>query len=361
LLDVDNSRVELETGERIGFDAAVLATGLKARIPEVEGADLPGIFTLRNLSDAISIKQYIRQNAVRRVVIVGAGFIAFEMCEAFRTLGLHTTMLYRKQVPLKRLGETFALKLVDVIRARGVRFVPGADISCFEQEAGGGLRVHSGAGEYGSDLVLIAIGAAPDTGLAETTDVALGQSGAIAVNERMQTNHPFVYAVGDCCETFHRVLRKPFHLPLGDVANKQARVAGANIGGGSASFPGVIGSFCFKVFDTEVAGTGITEQEAGEADLPARAVTVRAPNRPQEYPGSEEIGLTLVAEKGSGRILGARAVGGRGTVARVNILAAAITANLDVEQLAQMDLAYAPPFSAARDVVHIAASEWKKA
>jgi NADPH-dependent 2,4-dienoyl-CoA reductase/sulfur reductase-like enzyme len=359
-LDADNRLLELENGDRLRFDTAVLATGLRARLPGVEGEDLPGIFTLRNLSAAVAIKKYIRQMGVKSVVIVGAGFISFEMCEAFRTLGIPTTVLYRKELPMKGLGEEFARKLVDVIRDHDVRFVPHAEISGFERDGNGMLHILTEAGAFSADLVLIAVGALPETNMAKTAGVKLGETGAIAVNERMQTNYPFIYAAGDCCETFHRVLKRPFHLPLGDVANRQARVVGTNIGGGSGSFPGVIGSFCFKVFDTEVANTGITEAEAREEGIAAHAVTIWRGNKPAAYPGSEKIGLTLVAERGTGRVLGAQAVGGAGSVDRINALAVAVTGGLTLEDIGNLDLAYAPPFSNARDVIHIAAGELLK-
>ena len=191
--------------------------------------------------------------------------------------------------------------------------------------------------------------------LAEEAGIAIGPTGAVAVNSRMETNLPRIYAVGDCCESHHRITGKPFHLPLGDVANKQGRTAGSNIGGESLTFPGVIGSFCFKVFDLEVASTGLTEKEALEEGFDAGSATVEVSSRPSEYPGARKITFRLIADRASGRILGAQAMGRDGAVARVNIVSAAVTAGLSCEELSNLDLAYAPPFNQAQDCVHIAA------
>ena len=200
----------------------------------------------------------------------------------------------------------------------------------------------------------------PQVSLASQAGVSLGTSGAIAVNDHLQTNFPFVYSAGDCCEAYHRISRKPVHVPLGDVANKQGYVAGANIGGQDLSFPGILGSFCCKVFDWEFAATGLRENQATELGLDVKSVTIEAGNKPHGFSGAHPLWLQLVADKSSGRLVGAQAIGREGAVSRINLLAAALTAELSLEEIENLDLAYAPPFSTARDPLHIAARQLRR-
>jgi NADPH-dependent 2,4-dienoyl-CoA reductase/sulfur reductase-like enzyme len=223
-----------------------------------------------------------------------------------------------------------------------------------------GVVVRTGNGTLETDLVLIAIGVKPEVRLAAEAGIALGETGAIAVSDRQQTNLPFVYAAGDCCESYHRITRKQVYIPLGDTANKQGRVAGANIGGQEVTFPGILGSQCFKVFGLEVASTGLNEDEARKAGLTAAVATIQGVSRAHSYPGTKRLWLRLVADSGGGRLLGAQAVGGEGVVARINILAAALAGGLSLEEVAYLDLAYAPPFSGSWDPIHIAAQQLLK-
>ncbi len=340
---------------KIPFDYLVMATGVAPRRPNVEGVDLPGIFYLRGLQDALDIKTFLKEKQVRKVVIVGAGFIALEMCEAFRRLDLDTTVIHRGHHPMGRLGDPFSRRIVAEMEQNRVSYLPDTDILGFEKTNTGGLSVETTRGGLKADLVLLGIGAVPRVSLAEEAGIAIGPTGAVAVNNRMETNQRGIYAVGDCCETRHQITGKPFHLPLGDVSNKQGRIAGANIGGETLTFPGVIGSFCFKVFDLEVASTGLTEKEARKEGFNARSATVEVPSKPSEYPGSQKITFRLVSDHSSGRVLGGQAMGRGGAVARVNIISAAVTAGLSCDELSNLDLAYAPPFNQAQDCIHIAA------
>jgi CoA-dependent NAD(P)H sulfur oxidoreductase len=349
----------LAGGETIPFDSLVMATGAGPRLPEVPGLDVEGVFTLRNVSDALRIKRFIQDRRAKRAVAVGAGFISLEMCEAFRALGLETTLIARRSHPMMRLGGEFSAKILEELEANGVTFMPGAKLEALER-APGGIVVRTGNAMIEADIVLIAIGVAPEVNLAAEAGIVLGGSGAIAVNAHQQTNLPFVYAVGDCCESYHRVSRKPVYIPLGDTANKQGRVAGANIGGQNVTFPGIVGSQCFKVFGLEVASTGLTEDEARQADLTPVCATIQGVSRAHSYPGTKRLWLKLVADSGTGRLVGAQAVGGEGVVARINILAGGLAGGLSLEEIAYLDLAYAPPFSGAWDPVHIAAQQLLK-
>jgi NADPH-dependent 2,4-dienoyl-CoA reductase/sulfur reductase-like enzyme len=352
--------VELAGGETLPFDYLVVATGANCRRLDVVGEDLEGIFRLRNVADAIRIKSFIEERRVRRAVVVGAGLVSLEMCEAFRRLGLETTVVCRSGLPMHRLGEELAQPILEELERNDVAFVGDANLEGFERTSTGTIAVGTSGGSLEADLVLMGIGVVPAVALASEGGLALGATGAIAVNDRMQTDVPWVYAAGDCCESYHRISGRPVYAPLGDIANKHGRIAGANIGGQSLSFPGIVGSVCFQVFGLEVASTGLTEEQAREAGLEAVSATIRGRSKAHIYPGASELQLRLVVGPESGRLLGAQAVGADGVVSRINALATALTGGLCVEDLAYLDLAYAPPFSGAWDPVHIAAQKFLK-
>ncbi|MGD8433494.1 MAG: FAD-dependent oxidoreductase [Syntrophobacterales bacterium] len=349
--------VEITGGDTLPFDYLMVATGATPRLSGVSGENMEGIFYLRNVTDAISIKNYIDERMAKRAVVVGAGFISLEMCEAFRRLGLETTVIYRQDLPMRRLGEDFAEIILAELETNGVTFMAHTNLEGFEAGPGGQIIVKTSTGALETDVVLIAIGVTPEVSLASEAGINLGPTGAIAVNQNLQTNIPFVYAAGDCCECFHRVSQKPVYTPLGDIANKQGRIAGANIGGQNISFAGIVGSICFKVFNLEVASTGLTEEEARDAGLKTASATIQGVSRAHSYPGSGDLHLRLVADTENGLLLGAQAVGSDGVVSRINALATGLTAGLSMEALAYVDLAYAPPFSGAWDPIHIAAQK----
>jgi NADPH-dependent 2,4-dienoyl-CoA reductase/sulfur reductase-like enzyme len=352
--------VELENGEQLPFDQLVFATGAVPRSLKVPGEDLTGIFHLRNLTDAVRIKRFLAERRCNRAVLVGARFISLEMCEAFRERGLSTTLIHRAELPMSKLGEEFGKKILEELERNEVRFVPHATIAGFESSSSGEIKVGTSNGPLVSDIVLLGIGVDPEVSLADRAGIATGPTGAIAVDDHMRTNIDSVYAAGDCCESYHRISGKAVHYPLGDIANKQGRVAGANIGGQDLAFPGIVGSSCFKVFSLEVASTGLTEKESREAGFDPTSVTIQGVSKPHSYPGAKKLWLRLVADKGSGRLLGVQGVGGDGVVSRINILATALTGGLSIQELAYMDLAYAPPFSGSWDPIHIAAQQLLK-
>jgi NADPH-dependent 2,4-dienoyl-CoA reductase/sulfur reductase-like enzyme len=356
----EQKMVEIADGESLAFDYLVVATGARPRLTGVTGEDLEGIFFLRNLTDALRIKSYIDARRAGRAVVVGAGLISLEMCEAFRTLGLETTVVYRRDLPMHRLGEDFAEQILRELETHGVTFMGETHVEGFAPTPAGEIIVHTRNRSLEADLVLIGIGVVPEVALASEAGLTLGPTGAIAVNDHMQTNLPFVYAAGDCCECYHRISHRPVHAPLGDIANKQGRIAGANIGGQDLSFPGIVGSICCKVFDLEVASTGLTEDEAREAGLKPASATIQGRSKAHSYPGSRDLRVRLVADTENGCLLGAQAVGGDGVVSRINALATGLTSGITLEELAYLDLAYAPPFSGAWDPIHIAAQQLMK-
>ena len=356
----DQQTVELSGGQAVPFDYLVVATGADCRCLGVPGEDLEGLFCLRNVTDAVRIKRFIEERRARRAVVVGAGLVALEMCEAFRRLDLETTLIYRGELPMHRLGSEFAQQVLQEIQGNGITFMGNTNPEGFEGTSNHGCVVHTSNGALETDLVLLGIGVVPSVALASEAGLALGSTGAIAVDEHMQTNVPSIYAAGDCCESHHRISGRPVYAPLGDIANKQGRIAGANVGGQRLSFPGIVGSICFKVFGLEVASTGLTEEEARKAGFEPVSATIKGVSGAHSYPGASELRLRLIAEAEGGRLLGAQGVGGGGVVSRINALATALTGGLSLEDLAYLDLAYAPPFSGAWDPVHIAAQQLLK-
>jgi NADPH-dependent 2,4-dienoyl-CoA reductase/sulfur reductase-like enzyme len=359
-LDAGGMRVRLSSGETISFNHLVVATGARSRSSGVSGEDIEGIFSLRNVSDAVGIKHYIRERKAKRAVIVGSGFVSLEMCEAFRKIGLETTVICRKNYPMSKLGEEFAGPILQQLQGEGVNFIPDTRLSSFDRSSSGAVWVHTDGASMEADLVLLGIGVVPEVALAEQSGIELGPTGAIAVDNHMKTNKEAIYAAGDCCESYHRISRRPSYAPLGDTANKQGRIAGANIGGQDLVFPGIMGSYCLKVFDLEVASTGFTPDEARKAGMQVRSATIKGKSRAHSYPGSVDLQIRLIADNENGRLLGAQAIGSEGAVSRINALAAGLAAGISLEELAYLDLAYAPPFSGAWDPIHIAAQKLLK-
>ncbi|MFH1144649.1 MAG: FAD-dependent oxidoreductase [Candidatus Eisenbacteria bacterium] len=358
-LDPQAGRARDSQGQDWPFDQAAYTTGAHSFIPSIPGIEHEGVFALKDLRDAMRIKDFIREHRARRGVILGAGLIAMEMAEAFRELDLATTILYRGTLPLKKLGEDFARIVLQELESRGVAFLPGTEVMAIERGERG-LEVVTADRRHEADLVLVALGILPATRLAAASGLRLGASQAVATDAQQRTNFENVYTAGDCAEAFDRVARRPDYFPFGDVANRQGRVAGANIAGQAAAFPGVVGSWCCKVFGLEVAQTGLTEEAARAAGFQPTAAQVTARSRAHAYPGSQPVQIRLIAEQAAGRLLGAQAVGAEGAVTRVNVVAAGLHCGMTVADLAQIDLCYAPPYSPSWDPLHLVAAECLK-
>jgi len=350
----DKGLVELRDKRHFPYDDLVMATGTAAIVPDMPGLDLPGVFSLRNLEDAVAIKAWLKEKNARRVVIIGGGFIGLEMSEALHAAGISTTIIHKDALPANRWDAALSSVMLEELKAHGVEFVAGASARAIEISSGTKLSVLTDRGDFEGDLVLLAIGVRPDTKLAQSAGLKIGSTGAIAVNFSQQTSMDHIYAVGDCCEAFHKVSRRFVNLPLGDIANKQGRVAGRNIGGRPLTFEGVVGAQSFRLFNLECAATGLSEKEAQVAGFsPVSNVTWGNAVAPPM--GDRKIGLKLIADRSSGKLLGAQAVGAVGVVGRINALSVALWAGLDLNQIGYLDLAYSPPFSPAWDILHNAA------
>lgn len=348
----------LDTGDesRTGFDRLLVATGATGVVPPLPGIDTPGVFQIRTIPDAVAIDEALRDRAPRRAVVIGAGYIGVEMVEALLLRGLRVTVVERLDQPMTTLDADMAARVADRIRALGVDLHLGATVEAIDAGDGGWVRaVRTSAGAFDADLVVLALGARPATRLAVAAGIALGPTGAIATDDRMATSVPGVWAAGDCAESRHRVTGAPTWVALGTHANKQGRVAGIAMAGGSASFPGVVGTAVTKVSGTEIGRTGLSEREAVAAGFDVVSSVVEAGTRAHYYPDGEPMTVKIVAERATGRMLGAQIVGGREAAKRIDALAVAVWNAMSVEDVAQLDLGYAPPFAPVWDAGLIAA------
>lgn len=354
-VDIKEQAVLTEDGKKLPFDFLVFGTGTRAFTPGMPGEDREGVFVLKGLSDAIRIKQLLQDTPCRRAVIIGAGFIGLEMSEAFREAGIETTMVHRGTLPAARWDPELSRPILEEMERHGVAFLPNTRVTSIEPGSDCRNRLNTSAGPLEADIILLALGVRPDVDLARESGITLGPSGAIAVNFAQRTCAENVYAAGDCCESYHRVSGRWVNIPLGDIANKQGRVAGSNIGGDPMTFPGIVGAQSFKIFGLEAAAAGLSEREATAAGFHPVSTILWGNSAARSMPTARRVGLKLTADRGTGKLLGVQAVGEAGAVSRVNTLSAALWAGMSLEDVAYLDLAYAPPFGGAWDPIHIAA------
>ncbi|MGI5906381.1 MAG: FAD-dependent oxidoreductase [Candidatus Pararuminococcus gallinarum] len=328
------------------YDKLVIATGARAVVPPIKGADGPNVFTLRNINDMNRIKSHIDLTQPRAAVIIGTGFIGLEVCENLKRLGIEVTMLEKLSQVTPGLDADMAIYVQDHIVKNGVSVLTG--VSAFEIT--NSSVVLSDGTEIKADMVLVSTGVRPNTELAAAVGIDLGASGAIRVNTKMETNLPDIYACGDCTQQFHVVTGKPVYRPLGSTANKTGRIAGDSMTGGGLEFRGILGTGIFKIFDMTVAQTGLSEREAHELGYDVVVCHNIKPNKP-EYMQGKEMVIKGIADKKTGRLLGVQIVGYEGVDKRVDVFVTAITFKAKVEDLFHLDLAYAPPFSTTKDPV----------
>ena len=354
-IDTKKGSLSLSDGTSLPYDLLVMATGAEASRLDIPGRDLEGVYVFRDLTDALKMKSYLNEQGCKKAVLIGAGYIGMEMCEALRNLGIEVKVMDILPRPTVRWDAEFTKMIVEELAKNQVEFLPETKPLAIEKGKGYRLKLQTSGGELDADLVLMGVGTKRNAVLAESMGLALGESGAIKVDYRQKTSREGVYAVGDCCEVFHRVAGRWVYFPLGDVANKQGRVAGQNIGGYPAEFPGIVGAQAFKVFNLEVAATGLTEEEAAKYGFqPVSALIWGLPvGRPMAK--GEKLGVKLVGDKTTGKLLGGQCIGEKGAVQRVSSLSVALWAGLSVDEVGYLDLPYAPPFGGAWDAIHIAA------
>jgi len=338
------------------FDRLVVATGASAIRPKIKGIDLNNIFYLRSIFDADAFTQQIRSESVRNVVIAGGGYIGLEMAESLARLGKNVTIVELAPQILTLFDEDFSGILRQYLEKEGVKIFTSEGIQALKGIGGKVTHVQTAARELEAEVVLMSLGVRPQVELAKDAGLRIGETGAIWVNEKMETSAEGIYSAGDCAETTHLVTGKRVWVPLGSTANKQGRVVGANVCGGNATFPGVMGTTIFKAFDFNIAKTGLNMREAEKEGLRPVQAVVRGYDRAHYYPGGKESTLKVIAEKETGRILGGEAVGEGPSDKFIDILAMALHGRMTCRELASVDLAYAPPFSPALSPVIVAAN-----
>ena len=338
------------------FDRLVLATGAQSIRPKIEGIDLGNVYYLRSIFDADHILLSLREDTIQNVVIAGGGYIGLEMAESLIALGKKVTLVELAPQVLTLFDEDFANILRLYLEKKGVQIFTSEGIKALKGREGKVIRVQTANRDVEADAVLMSLGVRPQVELAKRAGVRIGETGAIWVNEKMETSAEGIYAAGDCAETIHLLTGKRTWIPLGSTANKQGRVVGENVCGGNARFPGVLGTTIFKAFDFNIAKTGLNMKEAEREGFRPIEAIVRGFDRAHYYPGKKESTLKVIADQGTGRILGGQAIGDGSSDKFIDILAMALHAKMDCRTLATVDLAYAPPFSPALSPVIVAAN-----
>ena len=339
------------------FDAMVIATGARAARLPLPGFDLPGVEVLRELGDGARIKKAL-ENGPRRAVVIGAGYIGMEMAHVLTARGLEVTVVEKLPQLLPGWHEETVAVVGETLASHGVEVHTDTAVEAAEAGADGRVSaVVTDQGRFEADLVLVAVGARPNAELAAAAGLRIGDTGAIWVSQNQQTSHPAVWAAGDCAEAYHRILRRNAWIPLGTTANKQGRIAGANIAGADQRFAGIVGTAGFVVFDLEVARSGLDEVQARTEGFDPVAVTIRQGSRAHGYPDGSPVQVRLAADRETGLLLGGEVVGREGAALRSDILATALAAHMTVADLQNLDLVYAPPFAPVWDPILVAANQ----
>jgi NADPH-dependent 2,4-dienoyl-CoA reductase/sulfur reductase-like enzyme len=337
------------------FDQLVIATGSTPVRPDLPGSGAPGIHGIQTITDGIALRADVDMGA-HHAVVVGAGYIGLEMAEALHRRGLPVTVVERSEQPMSTLDPDMGALVADALRALGIELHLGVSVESFLTGSDGRVRaVQTDDGELPADIVVLGLGVRPASRLAADAGLAVGDSGGIETDRRMATSEEGIWAAGDCVEVFHRVSRRAVAVALGTHANKQGRVVGVNATGGSRTFPGVIGTAVTKLCEHEVGRTGLTEREARDAGFTPVSAKIESTTRAGYYPDSAPITVKIVAEEGTGRMLGAQVIGREGAAKRIDMLAVAIWNEMTAEEFSQLDIGYAPPFSPVFDPVLVAA------
>lgn len=338
------------------YDKLLIATGSRANIPDLPGFDLPGVFTVKSLEDCRKIKDLMARSPVKKAVIVGMGYIALEMCEALRERGLDVAMVKPRPVFIPWMSPDLASVVKQAVESKGVKVHAGHEIKGIER-AEGGLKVLCSDMALQADMVFAAVGVSPCSEVAAEAGLALGPGDSIAVDRSLLTSDPDIYAAGDCADAYHVVTGKRTWIPLALRANRSGWAVADNVTGGRAELPGVAGTAVFRVFDMEVARTGLSVEEAVKEGFQPVEVAIKSRTRAHAHPGAKDIWAQIVGDKRTGKLLGAQMVGKEGAAHRINAAAVALHAGMTVEAFSQSDLSYAPPFGPTWDPLLTAANQ----
>ncbi len=328
------------------YDVLVLATGATSIMPPMPGIDNKQVFTLRNPNSALAIRRFIDAELPRTAVVVGSGFIGLEMVESFSQRGLSVTVIEKLPQICPLLDPDMAPHLSQYLEKQKITLITGQAVASIRSSS---VVLDNGA-EVSADIVMMAIGVRPNTALAQSIGAAIGPTGAIAVNNTMQTSLPDVYACGDCAESYSIIDNSKIYRPLGSTANKTGRIVGDAITGGSLTFHGIAGTGIFKVFEMSVAASGLNERQAREAGFDVEIIHNIKPDKP-EYYGGQDMVIKAIADRASNKLLGVQIVGYEGVDKRMDVFVTAMTAGMKVQDLVHLDLGYAPQFATTKDPV----------
>lgn len=338
------------------YDKLLIATGSRANMPDLPGVHLPGVFAVKSLEDGRRIKKFLVEGPVKKAVIIGMGYIALEMCEGLRSRGIEVGMVKPGPVFIPWMHRELAQVVLEELETKGVAVYPGHEIKYIE---GGkeGLKVVCADMELDGGTVFLGVGVSPCSELAEKAGLELGPSQSVAVDRFLMTSDRDIYAAGDCADAYHLVTGKKTWIPLALRANRAGWAAADNVIGGKVALRGVAGTAVFKVFDVQVARTGLSVKEAEDAGYEPAEAVIQSRSRAHGHPGSTGIRVQILGDRKTGRLLGAQMVGKEGVAHRINAAAVALQAKMTVEEFSQSDLAYAPPFGPTWDPLLTAANQ----
>ncbi|MXN90371.1 SidA/IucD/PvdA family monooxygenase [Flavobacterium sp. Sd200] len=360
-VDTDNKQIKvLDKNNNIEFwqpyDQLLIATGGKPYCPEhIAGYDAVNVFGVSTLKSGINIENYIEEHTPQKAVIIGGGYIGLEMAEALLIRGLHVTLVNRQEQVMNTLDTDMGAIISEAMRKLGVNLLLKEELKGFTIVNNKATAVITDKQSIETDMVIFGMGSSPNTAFLEGSKIELGIKKAIKVNGEMKTNIPNVWAAGDCTETLNLVSKQQIYVALGTIANKTGLVAGSSIAGVSANFPGAAGTAVCKICSYEVARTGLQEKELKRLNIEYITTVIESKTRANYYPGAKDITVKLLAEKNSGRLLGGQIIGEEGAAKRIDVLAVAVTHNLTLQNIIDLDLSYAPPFSPVWDPVQTAA------
>jgi NADPH-dependent 2,4-dienoyl-CoA reductase/sulfur reductase-like enzyme len=338
------------------FDALVIATGAVPRRLDVPGAEGGGVFGVQTLDDGVRVRDYVHEVQPASAVIVGGGYIGLELAEALLHRGLSVTLVEAGPQPMSTLDPDMGELVADALRHAGAALVLSTTVSAVDRDSDGHVcGVVAGDATVAAELVVFGLGTHPNGELARLAGIAVGETGGIVTDRRMRTRTEGVWAAGDCVETLHLVSGRPVAVALGTHATKQGRVAGIDIAGGHAAFPGVLGTAVTRICDLEIGRTGLNAREAEQAGFEFETYSADATTRAGYLPNAEPIRTKFVIERAGGRVLGAQICGGRGAAKRIDTMAVAITRGVTVDELLVMDLGYAPPLAPTWDPLLVTA------
>ena len=362
VVSIDHTNCQVFTNDKkvFSYDSIVLATGARSRRPELEGANLPGVFTLRWMGDAIRMKEFMETNSPRRALIVGGGYIGLEMADALHRKGLEVVVIEHNPAVLRTVHADLGNEVADNLDLRVIKVQTKLRLTSIKS-LNQGLDAERSDGQHiNTDLVLLAVGAVPSNELAESAGLDLGTGGAIKVNQHMSTSIQGIWAAGDCAETYHRLLGRNTYMPLGTNAHKQGRVAGENAIGGNRLYPGTLGTQVVKVFDLVIARTGLRKEEAIKESYHPITVPFQCDTHKAYYPQAGKLKFRITGDKRDGKLLGAQMIGPwkHEVSKRLDTFANALFHGMSVDSVSDLDLSYTPPLSSPWDPVQMAAQAW---